>query len=206
MQRTVLDSSRWLSRTALTHNIHSQIRTIQTKTHQGSRERHRSTPTPEPSAPSLLKELFPSDSARSDASALPKPVREIPRVELDAGAIPVPVDSDLDDDNEPPNNIVRRPDERPRSRAGAGVIRVGHSAPTGAEHFAVGLRDKNAAVLWIRKAGNHLTPEDFRHVSPQNKHIEGWKAPGDVMKGPSGQHQLDLLLLTIMGSGSRPQY
>ncbi|PPJ52448.1 hypothetical protein CBER1_10317 [Cercospora berteroae] len=106
-----------------------------------------------PTKPSLIEQLFPEETKRYEKQQ-EAAAREVPKLPLDTL---------------PPIPTARRPKksrEEDRHEHESSVARRLRSAM---EHAPPG-----TAVLVLRNASKNLTPEDFRRLIPQGKHIEGW--------------------------------
>ncbi len=112
-------------------------------------------PTTGERAVSLLEELFPQKTVHKVSRPEKKSPREIPRLPLDLG--------------------LPFGDGSTTTAEGENAARTGRILQ----------REKELAILVLRKAGKCLDQNDFKRVMPSGKHIEGWTQKGGMLRGTS---------------------
>ena len=105
---------------------------------------------------SLFEELFPEEVKRSHSSGKDGEEHDVPRLpQLDVDGL----------------------DAEGSERTQTGVENLTKSAHRDA------FRRNNLAVLVLQRASKSLVESDFRRIVPKGQHIDGWKGPGDIIKG-----------------------
>ncbi|KAI9721021.1 MAG: hypothetical protein M1812_002500 [Candelaria pacifica] len=130
------------------------------------KESKRLEPTPHTPPISLLEELFPAEAKRhrKEREITQKAERQIPRLLLSADM------SDLDN----PRAALGRVSKEQAA--------LKNEIRTRRQQYLKDFRRKEISVILLGSASKSLIEDDFRRISPQGKHVEGWKGEGDILK------------------------
>ncbi|KAI9760624.1 MAG: hypothetical protein M1835_000140 [Candelina submexicana] len=135
-------------------------------TRDGYPKESKKEPTPNTPALSLLEELFPTEAKRyqRERDAAQKTERQVPRLLLSADM------SNLDNPRAALDRVSKE------QAALKNELRLKR------QQYLKDFRRREISVLLLGCASKSLVEEDFRRISPKGKHVEGWKAEGDILK------------------------